>query len=63
MKQKIRCVVCKKLIRTTKQDVPRIATKPHCIKCYYIKKEQIKLKQRKSCKGTKRKDYWRNPFR
>jgi len=45
-KQKIKCIRCKRVIHTTKKDVPRISTEPYCDKCYSIKKCERKAKSK-----------------
>ena len=51
--QKSLCTTCEEPIHTTKEDVPRIATKPYCCKCYYLKKVEMKQKPRFDGSGRK----------
>jgi hypothetical protein len=62
---KILCTTCKQPIKITKKpDVPRIATKPYCSRCYYKKKDEIKSKKRNDGSGRlsklRKKYLWSN---
>ena len=50
-KEKFICTTCGERIKTKKPDVPRIATKPYCVKCYMKKKWEMKSKPRNDSSG------------